>query len=143
MGCTAFKVISNEVKPLWRSKAVLSHHSDAIILDNYLYSFSGKSAAAKGDFKCIDLATGKEMWSTKLLGNGTVICVNGLLICLDYKGGLYLVEPSHEKFILLSEIKEAFPIVKGFLWTSPVAADGKLYLRYRQRLLCYDLISTK
>ena len=25
-------------------------------------------------------------------------------------------------------------------WTIPVVANGRLYLRYRQRLMCYDLM---
>ncbi|MFH1708073.1 MAG: hypothetical protein ABIF71_09155 [Planctomycetota bacterium] len=30
--------------------------------------------------------------------------------------------------------------VKNAAWTVPVVANGKLYVRYLQRLVCYDLL---
>jgi hypothetical protein len=36
-------------------------------------------------------------------------------------------------------IKSAIKDVKNPAWTVPVVANGKLYLRYLQQLVCYSL----
>jgi len=37
------------------------------------------------------------------------------------------------------EMKMAMPLVKNASWTAPVIANGKLYIRYLQNLICYDI----
>jgi len=93
-----------------------------------------------GQFKCLELATGKEMWSTGEIGQGTTTFADGHLICLDIKGNAYLVKPDPSKFIKAGEIKAAVRDVKNPAWTVPVIANGKLYLRYLQQLVCYQLV---
>jgi hypothetical protein len=66
--------------------------------------------------------------------------VDGHLICLDIKGNLFLVKPDPYGFKKVGEILGAIPDVKNPAWTVPVVANGKLYLRYLQQLICYDLI---
>ncbi len=140
MGCKALKIVGSSVKELWKSEVISAHHSDGIILEGYLYSYSGKGSSKRGEFKCVELKTGAEKWSTKEVGNGTTIYVDGFLVNLDYRGNLHLIKPGHERFIKVSEFRNAIPDVKQMCWTAPVAANGRLYLRYRQRLLCYDLM---
>jgi len=92
-----------------------------------------------GQFKCLELSTGKEMWSTNLIGQGTTTFVDGHLICQDLKGNLFLVRPDPSAFKKVGEIKSAIADVKNPAWTVPVVANGKLYLRYMQKLICYQL----
>ena len=75
------------------------------------------------------------------IGGGTCIFVENHLICLDVKGNLYLVMPNPKSFNKVGEIKEAIKDVKNLAWTSPVAANGKLYLRYMQTLICFNLLN--
>ena len=139
-GCAAVKVTAEGAKVLWENKAIQSHHSDAVILDGYVYGYSGKSDNNRaGRFKCLELATGKEMWGTGEIGVGSVLYVDGHLLCLDVKGNLFLVAPSPEGFKKAAEFPEAIPDVRKEAWTPPVVANGKLYLRYRQTLICYEL----
>ena len=62
-----------------------------------------------------------------------------LFICQDIKGNLFLVKPYPSRFIKVGKIKQAIPDVKNPVWTVPVVANGKLYLRYMQHLICYQL----
>jgi len=39
----------------------------------------------------------------------------------------------------IQSIKKAIEDVKSRAWTKPVVANGKLYLRYMQQLVCYEL----
>jgi outer membrane protein assembly factor BamB len=70
-GCQSLKVRTNQVQPLWRSKVIASHHSDPILLDGFLYGYSGQSEQNEGHFKCVELETGRERWSTNAIGWGT------------------------------------------------------------------------
>jgi len=140
MGCEAIKVTKSGYTVLWRNKNLQAQHSDPILIDGYIYGFSGESSRNVGLFKCIELATGKEMWSTNLLGQGTTTYADGYLICQNLKGDLFLVKPSPVNFNKLGEFKAALDDVKNPAWTVPVVANGKLYLRYMQQLVCYSLI---
>jgi hypothetical protein len=82
------------------------------------------------------------MWSTNLLGQGTTTFADGYLICLDVKGNLFLVKPDPSGFKKIGEIKSAIGDVKNPAWTVPVIANGKLYLRYLQKLVCYELVGS-
>ena len=85
MGCEALKVSKSSYSVLWKNKAVEAHHSDPVLIDGYIYGYSGESLRNVGKFKCIELSTGKEMWSTDQIGQGTTAFADGLLICQDLK----------------------------------------------------------
>ena len=139
MGCEALRVTENGYSVLWKNNLMEAQHSDPILIDGYIYGYSGESSRNNGQFKCIELLSGKEMWSTKEIGQGTTTFVDGHLICLDIKGNLFLVKPDPSGFNKAGEIKSAVEDVKHPAWTVPVVANGKLYIRYLQQLLCYQL----
>jgi outer membrane protein assembly factor BamB len=139
MGGQALKVTGASYSALWKNNAIEAQHTDPVLIDGYLYSYSGESSRMSGQFKCVELLTGKEMWSTGRIGQGTATFADGHLICLDIKGNLYLVKPDPAEFKLVSEMKSAIGDVKHPAWTVPVVANGKLYLRYLQQLICYQL----
>ncbi len=139
MGCEALKFTKTGYTVLWKNKVLEAQHSDPILIDGYIYGYSGESSRNKGEFKCLELASGKEMWTTDQLGQGTTTFADGYLIAQDLKGNLFLVQPDPSGFKKLGEIKPAIEDVKNPAWTVPVVANGKLYLRYMQQLVCYQL----
>ena len=140
MGAEALKFNKDGYKVAWKSGVIEGQHTDAILIDGYLYSYSGESSRKKGMFKCVELATGKEMWSTDEIGQGTATFADGHLICFDITGNLYLAKPNPKSFELVGTIKKAMEDVKNPSWTVPVVANGKLYLRHLQHLICYNLM---
>ena len=69
----------------------------------------------------------------------SMIQVDGHLICLSSQGKLYLIRPDPSAFNLLGQ----FQAIKSDKWiclTGPVIAQGRLYLRAPERLVCYDLL---
>jgi hypothetical protein len=49
------------------------------------------------------------------------------------------MRPDPEHFVKVSEMQKALGDIKGPVWTRPVVANGLLYLRFKQRLVCYDI----
>ncbi len=139
-GCQALRAEADTVEPLWTSKVIASHHSDPAMIDGFLYGYSGQSNQNSGRFKCVELASGTEKWTTNKIGWGTLADVDGHLICQDIKGNLFLVKPDPNAFQKVAEMPRALGKVTSPAWTGPTVANGKLYLRYMQRLTCYDLI---
>jgi hypothetical protein len=138
-GGQLLKVSDTDTKILWTTKAIAAHHSDPYILDGFIYGYSGQSMQNKGAFKCLELASGTIKWSTNEMGWGTCVHVDGHLICLDIKGNLFLMKPDPERFIKVTDLPRALGNVKGPVWTLPVITNNKLYLRFKQRLVCYSL----
>jgi outer membrane protein assembly factor BamB len=138
-GSMAVKIDNNKPTVLWQSKAIEGQQTDPVILDGYVYGFSGNSSSKRGELVCLRLSDGKVMWKTAEAGMGTLAFADGYLICLDIKGNLCLVEAAPGKFIKTGEFKKAMPNVKHPAWTEPVIANGKLYLRYLQSVVCYDI----
>ena len=140
-GCAAVKVTPDDGRILWKNKKIKSHHSDAAVIDGYVYGYSGTSNQNRGDLVCLRLSDGAEQWRTREVGHGTLVEVDGYLLCLDGKGNLFLVKPDPKEFRIVAKMPGALPDVDRNAWTRPVIANGRLYLRYMQTLICYDLIN--
>lgn len=139
-GCMLLKASRSGAKILWKNKTFSSIHSDPYVINGFLYGFSGNSSQNKGKFKCVNLQDGAEQWTTNDMGWGTCVLVDGHLLCIDIKGNLFLMEPDPNKFVKVYELRKALGDIKGPVWTKPVVANGLLYLRCKQRLVCYDIV---
>ena len=138
-GCELLKVSAEGADVVWKNKNIASHHSDPFIINGNIYGYTGMSMQNKGDFKCLDFETGQENWSTGQMGWGTAIIVNDHLLCMDIKGNVYLMKPSPLNFKLVGVMYEVLGKVKGAAWTKPIVANDKLYLRFKQKLICFEL----
>jgi len=74
------------------------------------------------------------------MGWGTCVAVDDYLLCCDLKGSLFLMKPDPEKFIGIAGIPKIMGRVKGGAFTVPVLASGKLYLRFKQSLMYFNII---
>ena len=127
-------------EPVWQTGTIASQHSDPFFIGGYLYGYSGDSSQNKGTFKCVDLTNGTEVWASNEMGWGTCVFADGHLVCIDIKGNLYLMKPDPSKFVKVTALEHALGDVKGPVWTKPVLANGRMYLRFKQRLVCYDIV---
>ena len=80
----------------------------------------------------------------KKLGKGAVGYADGKLYCLDERRGtVVLVDASpngwkeHGRFTLSPQTELRKP--SGKIWTHPVIANGKLYLRDQELFFCFDV----
>jgi hypothetical protein len=80
------------------------------------------------------------MWRTDKIGWGTALYVDGHILCMDIEGNLFLIKPDPKEFTKVTELKNVLGKIDHPAWTIPVIANGKLYIRYMQRLICYDIM---
>ena len=140
VGCEAIRLgANNSVDPLYSNKVMKNHHGGVVCVDGYLYGHSDG-----GGWVCQNLKTGKEIWSHKGFGKGSVTYADGKLICLDERNGdVALVEATTQGWNELSRFKLAPLSAKrssqGGIWPHPVVVNGRLYLRDQELLHCLDL----
>jgi outer membrane protein assembly factor BamB len=143
-GCDLIKVVPRggaiAVEKVLSDKDVQSRDGGVVLVGDHLYGHS-----ESGGWVCQEFKTGKVVWSEReALGRGSVTCADGRLYCCAEKGGVVaLVEPSaegwkeHGRLKLPRESRQRRP--SGGLWTHPVVANGRLYIRDQELLFCFDV----
>ena len=87
---------------------------------------------------CIDWKTGKVMYKDNKLGSGNVIVADGMLYCYTDRGEMALINPSPEKFDIVS--KFSVKLGTNQHWAHPVIYKGVLYLRHGDTLMAYSIV---
>jgi outer membrane protein assembly factor BamB len=95
-----------------------------------------------GNLVCIEFKTGKEMWREKKVGKGSIAAADGKLYYRNEGGPIYLVDANSEKFVERGTFKQPDRSRQN-AWPHPVIANGKLYIRDQELLLCYDVKEKK
>jgi outer membrane protein assembly factor BamB len=138
VGCAMFKLSAAAPEIAWESKGpksvMMNYWANAVELDGYLYGISGEFNEMKMDLNCVDLKTGKLMWSQKNLGKAAVTLADGHLWITTKKGDLLLVRANSTKY---DEVARVSLLAENR--TSPTIADKRLYLRDRKNIYCLDI----
>jgi hypothetical protein len=121
-------------------RSIQNRDGGVVLVGEHLYGHSEKDG-----WFCAEFKTGKLAWTERdKLGLGSVTFADGNLYCCSEKGGnVVLVEASPKgwtekgRFKLPRESKSRKP--SGGLWTHPVIANGRLYIRDQEFLYCFDL----
>ena len=122
---------------LWRSTGnkICNHWSTPVHHGGYLYGLFSFKQYKTGPLKCVELATGKEMWSEPDFGAGNLILVDGHLLVLGDQGQLVLVEPSPSGYKEVARMKA----LDGKCWSTPVISNGRIYVRSVKEGVCLDV----
>jgi outer membrane protein assembly factor BamB len=140
VGGGAVKVTKDDdnwsVKEIWRTPGkTMSHWSTPVYHDGHLYGQFGFKEYNTEPLKCVEMASGKEVWSKPGFGQGQVILAGTtLLVQTDY-GMVALVEAIPAGFKELGRAQ----LVGGKSWGYPAVSDGKLYVRSIKELACVDV----
>jgi outer membrane protein assembly factor BamB len=117
-----------------------NHHGGVVLVDGHIF---GGHRPNSGHPTCIDLATGRVLWTSRspAMGSGSVLYADDHIIFRYDRGDVVLIEASPDEM----RIKGHFMAVtaEGPAWAHPVVHDGKLYLRHDNKLACYDLRARK
>lgn len=140
VGCDLFKVDSNagkfSVTPVYtKNMNMINHHGGVIYLDGYIYGYSDP----KG-WICQDFMTGDIKWSAKGVGKGTIAYADGHFYCRSEgrQGAIALIEATPTGYKETGRFDQPERSDKQ-AWPHLVIANGKLYVRDMDTLLCYDI----
>ncbi|HEX4796611.1 MAG TPA: PQQ-binding-like beta-propeller repeat protein [Humisphaera sp.] len=124
---------------VWAQRRMQNHHGGVILFEGYLYGANGGNEG--GAPVCLDFKTGDVLWNQRedtTVAKGSVTFADGRIYYRCEDGNMLLVEPSPKQFIERGRFQE--PARSNAPdWAHPVIANGKLYLRDQDVLLCYDV----
>jgi len=127
-----------KAEEVWFSKKMQNHHGGMIVLDGCLYGANGGNEG--GALICLDFQTGNVLWDGRDSGapKGSVALADGRFYYRSENGAMLLIEPSSKQYVERGCFEQP-DRSKQPAWTHPVIANGKLYLRDQDVLLCYDV----
>ena len=126
-----------------REKAMMLHWNTAIHHQGYLYGCSGRHTQGSS-LRCVELQTGRVMWSKPINERTSFLYINGYLISLGEFGRLMLIHVNPKTLDIISEVQLSRQHgLKHPLWAAPVLSNGFLYIRSKDQLLCFDLTPSK
>ncbi len=131
-------------KDVYLNKSMVNTHGGVLRVGEYIYGNSDR-----GGWVCLDylkLAADKEdpAWKSNKLERGSLAYADGHLYLYGAgKGTCALVEANPKEWKESGRFdipqKSQFPRKSGGIWTHPIVANGKLFLRDHELIFCYDV----
>lgn len=126
---------------VWFSRKMENHHGGMIVIDGCLYGANGGNGG--GHLVCLDFKTGDVLWDEgdrdkRRVEKGSMAVADGLLYYRTEDGEVVLIEPNRKEYLERGRFKQPDRTRKP-AWSHPVIANGKLYIRDQDLLLCYDV----
>jgi outer membrane protein assembly factor BamB len=132
-------------------RAMDNEYGGVVLVGDSIYGFTDSRG---GSWICQELASGKQVWtSKKKVGKGSVTSAGGqLYLYTEDEGQVALVEASpkiwKENGRFEIPEKSNVPMTRksnsgAKIWTPPVVSNGRLYLRDQELLFCYDVAKEK
>lgn len=157
-GSSLLKVAPGGYEVVWhdvrksRDRSMEAHWNTPIHHEGYLYGSSGRHSG-EADLRCIDWKTGEVMWSEGGTSRCSLLFVDDHFVVLSEYGQLELIRTNPETYERVAAVDfsegrgnsaktggGAEPLVKYPAWAAPVLSHGLLYVRGKDRLLCFELI---
>ncbi len=131
IGSSACKITktgdSFSASEMWHDPAniLANHWSTPVYSDGYLYGISGQAKFAAAPLVCVEVATGKVMWSQPGFGPGGCTLVGGNLLVLNDAGDLVLVKATPASY---QETARSH-VLAGKCWNCASISNGRIYAR--------------
>jgi hypothetical protein len=106
-----------------------NHYCSSVLVGEHVYGFSANILT------CMKLLTGEVAWRDRSVGKGQLLFADGMLFLQGEEGVLALAETSPTGYRELARHRTGrgeYPV-----WTQPVVADGRLYVRDQDKLTCF------
>jgi len=115
------------VKEVWKTKPQ-AYMSSPIVIGNHIYLHLRNQR-----FTCLDITTGKELWTTTPYGKYWSMIANGSkILALDERGDLLLIHATPDKFDLLDSRK-----VAENSWAHVAVVGDEVFVRELQAMTVY------
>jgi outer membrane protein assembly factor BamB len=135
-GCALFKIEADgdvcRVSQVYRNNNIGTIFSSCVRQGDYLYGFDEMTP------KCLDVRSGAVQWQQKKtgFGKGSMTLADGHLIILGDRGTLAVAVADAHKYREVARFEHSD---QPSSWTVPVFTGGRLYVRDKSRLVCYDV----
>jgi outer membrane protein assembly factor BamB len=124
---------SVKAQEVYFTKDMQNHHGNMVLVDGYLYG-----ACDPNFLTCLDFRTGKVQWKERTPGKGSIAFADGRLYYRNEGGPIVLVAADASGY--KEEGRFDQPDRSGNpAWPHPVVANGRLFIRDQDTLLCYDV----
>jgi outer membrane protein assembly factor BamB len=128
-----------KAEEVWFSRNMQNHHGGVILYKGCLYGANGGNGG--GAMVCLDFATGNVLWNQRSEGRapkGSILLADDRFYYRSEDGTMLLIEPNSKQYVELGRFEQP-DRSSAPDWSHPVIANGKLYLRDQDVLLCYDV----
>jgi outer membrane protein assembly factor BamB len=134
-GAGVLRVEGSKLVDVWTSDEVLSnHYATSVYHDGHLYGFHGRQEFGPS-LRAVDFKTGAVKWSQDQFRAGSITLAGDKLLIVREGGELILAPASPQAFKPLARAQ----VLPGVLRPLPAIADGFVYLRNENTLVCLDL----
>ena len=142
-GCNRFKVTKAgdkfSVTQMYANRVMVNQHGGVVQVGDYIYGYCDNQGLV-----CQNAKTGSAVWTEgQKTKKGSVTYADGKLYCREEANGTMILVDAvpggyaeKGRFAQPSRAREQ-------AWTHPVIANGKLYIRDQDLLLCYDISAGK
>ncbi|MBI3119781.1 MAG: PQQ-binding-like beta-propeller repeat protein [Candidatus Hydrogenedentes bacterium] len=135
-GALALSPDGSMVTSKWTDTNLDCLHHGVVLVDGYLY---GTGYRGGGKLVCLEMKTGKLMWTTEEVRLGVVVYADGMLYIYEgpKTGIVSLVKATSTGFARTGQ----FTVEEGTNqhWAHPTIANGRLYIRHGDVLIAYDV----
>lgn len=130
-GGALLKLSASGATEVYFTRGMQNHYSTSVLVGDVLYGFSDSILTA------MRFRTGQVLWRHRSVGKGSLIYANKFLYVLSEDGVVGLVEARPDRYSEISRFE--IPAGQYPTWTPPAIADGRLYVREQDRLMCFDI----
>ena len=134
-GAGVLRVEGSKLVDVWASDEALSnHYMTSVYRDGYLYGFHGRQEYGPS-LRAVEFKTGAVKWSQDQFRAGSITLVGDKLLIIRESGEMILAPASPQAFKPLARAQ----ILPGVVRPLPAIADGFVYVRNENTLVCLDL----
>ena len=137
VGAHLMRIVDGKREKVWNTPELATQYATPIFYDGYIYGVHGQWESGV-ELRCLDAKNGELKWSRPDYKESTVLRAGDELLVLTYTGMLAKGKLSPSGFTENARAQVASFGVRAY----PALADGLLYLRTRNKLLCLDLRKT-
>jgi len=142
-GCSLFKVTKTNgafsAQQVFANHLINNHHGGVVRVGDYIYGYcDGKGLT------CQNARTGEALWAENAkIKKSSVSYADGKLYCREEDtGAIILVDAAPGGYTEKGRFTQP-ERSEAKAWTHPVIANGRLYIRDQDLLLCYDIKAVK
>ncbi|MBI2805362.1 MAG: PQQ-like beta-propeller repeat protein [Planctomycetes bacterium] len=130
------------VSKLWKNGSLNCYFSTPVAVGkDTVFMVTGNNPLAfkkaSANLRCVDAATGKELWSRPNVGTYHASLLrtgDHKLLLVEEPGNLVLIEPIRNGYRELARSK-----ICGSTWAHPALSNGRLYIRDAKELICVEM----